>query len=405
MPDKKKLLWISDSPRLAYIGQSIVTREILNRLDQSLWDITVLGFGDDVVKNPVDVPYKVIPCGRSIMQDVPELTKKIQEVQPDIIFFSHDIFLFPIVDQIKKAMPNIKFVGYITVDGIPIFSGWRPAYYAYDLIIVPAEWAKRQLLAQWLDLDVEVVPYGIDHDVFRPPSGSREELKESIENSSQANPQNKQLLVKNKFIGVYYGANQTRKNLGAIYYGWKKFAADKEDVSFFLLTHSAMLSQYVGSYALGPFMDANGMEIVPNEIPQDWLVRFVGMSDVLLHPSSGEGFGMTILESMACGTVPIVCDYSAHTDFCNERTAYIVKWNPFVGQFNLMRAIADHDDIAAKLQQAYIDWKTGNIEQKRQACIQTSKKYTWDKTAAGISDHLMELLDRTEKRLVLKHIL
>jgi hypothetical protein len=40
---KYKLLWISDNPRIPYIGQSIVTREILNRFDQNQWAITVLG--------------------------------------------------------------------------------------------------------------------------------------------------------------------------------------------------------------------------------------------------------------------------------------------------------------------------------------------------------------------------
>ncbi len=405
MPEKHKLLWISDSPRLAYIGQSIVTREVLNRFDQNIWDITVLGFGDDKIKNPIDLPYKIISCGRTEMKDVQEVSKHIQSVKPEVVLVSHDIFMFPAVAQIKQAAPHIKFVGYITVDGVPIFSGWRPYYYAYDLIIVPTEWGKRQLLAQWLDLDVEVVPYGLDHDVFRPPTTSREELKASIEQGSQANPYNKRLMVTDKFVGIYYGANQTRKNLGAIYYGWKKFAQDKDDVRFFLLTHSAMLAQYVGSYSLGPFTDANGMEIIPNEVPQDWLVRFVGMSDVLLHPSSGEGFGMTMLEAMGCGTVPIVCDYSAHTDFCNDQTSYIVKWNPFVGQFNVIRAIADHDDVAAQLQRAYFDWKSGVIETKRRACIQMAKKYTWERTAEELSTQLLSLLESTEKRLVLKHIL
>jgi len=404
-PKKYKLLWISDSPRLHYIGQSVVGREILSLLDRDIWDIGVVGFGDDNIRDPLPFDFKIHNVSREDMGKLDVMWTVLENTKPDIVVMSHDIFIWPIVHQIKERFPNIKLVGYITVDGIPIFSGWKHLFYAYDLIITPTKWGRQELLNQWLDLDVQAIPYGVHHNVFKPPAVDRAEFKKTIDKQSKDSPYNRPFKVADKFVGIYYGANQTRKNLGAIYEGWKRFAVDKPDVTFFLITHSAILGNvYAGSYVLSSFMDARGMEIFPSEIPLHHLVRFLGMSDVLLHPTMAEGFGLSVLEAMACGTVPITTSFSGHTDFCNPETAYMLDWTPLIGKYNLMQAVASIDSVVSQLEHAYADWQSGAIEQKRLAAMAIASSYSWTRTASMMSKALKDVMERQEQRLVVKHI-
>ena len=48
-------------------------------------------------------------------------------------------------------------------------------------------------------------------------------------------------------------------------------------------------------------------------------------SDVLVQPYRGEGFGLPILESMACGTPVIVTNGGAALDFCNSENSFLLK--------------------------------------------------------------------------------
>jgi len=402
---KRRLVWISDSPRIPHIGQAIVSRNMLDSLSKN-WDVFVLGFGDANLKTPVGVPYPIQHIHRNDLHDAKKVIGHLLAAKAEIVVFSHDIWLWPTIAEVKAALPNVKFVGWVTIDGIPLFPGWRGLFYAYDLLISPTKWGQNEILNRWLDLDVSHIPYAIDHTIFHTPKQGKAEFKRLVQAASQTDSSSRRMDVEGKFVGMYVGANQNRKNLGAIYAGWKQFAKDRDDVEFFLLTHSAMLDMpHVGDYALSEFMDAEHLTIIPTEVPLDWLAKFMCISDVLLHPSSGEGFGLTTLEAMACGTVPLVCGYSGQTDFCTPETSYYLPWEPHIGPYNVVRAMAVHRGVAETLGTAHMEWHLGTIEAKRQRGIAMAAKYNWAMSAAMMNEKLTDLLLNKEERLVVRHIL
>ena len=48
------------------------------------------------------------------------------------------------------------------------------------------------------------------------------------------------------------------------------------------------------------------------------------MFNCLAYPSSGEGFGMCILEGMSCGVPSIATRATGHMDFCTDENSYLI---------------------------------------------------------------------------------
>ena len=66
--------------------------------------------------------------------------------------------------------------------------------------------------------------------------------------------------------------------------------------------------------------------------------------DVFTLPTRGEGFGLPILEAMACGVATVVTDYSAHTEWAGDGGILVppaaLAAEPLT---NIRRAIIDID--------------------------------------------------------------
>ena len=60
------------------------------------------------------------------------------------------------------------------------------------------------------------------------------------------------------------------------------------------------------------------------DLDDEQLARLYSACDVLVHPYRGEGFGLPILEAMACGLPAIVPRGGACLDFCTDRTSLFV---------------------------------------------------------------------------------
>jgi glycosyltransferase involved in cell wall biosynthesis len=121
------------------------------------------------------------------------------------------------------------------------------------------------------------------------------------------------------------------------------------------------------------------------------------MSDVFIMSSLGESPGLPLLESMACGVVPVVTDYSGPTDFCvNNVNAFTMQGVDFWPQmWNVKRKIVDPKTVASTLELAYTAWKEDKPKFHRmsQAAVASSRQYDWDTTAFKMKKSLEKLFD------------
>lgn len=399
---KPKLLWISDSPDLEFIGQSIVTRNCLNGLKE-FYDVTVLGFGAGEVPNPVPCPYPIIPCTRVDLLDPKKTVELISKANPDVVLFSHDPWLWPTVGIVKAHLPKIKYIGYLTVDGEPAYYAWRPFLTPYDKIICPCNFSKRTLEERWVDLWIDVVPYGIDHKTFHYPAQGKEALKQQL-HQAYAQQYGNWLNLTNKFVGIFAGANQDRKNLGLMIEGWTAFEKGKEyDVVLMCFVHSASLKEEAGSYDLAVFLQqSKTMKIINQPVPTEVIGQFMAASDVLVHMSAGEGFGLTAFEAAACGTVPVILNYAALSDHFNNGNAYPVPHILHVGGHHVHRALSSADNLKYELEKAFADRQ--ELQQKSVNAVGLAQQFTWERTISMLKAQIDEVLSYDHDCLYVKRV-
>lgn len=90
-------------------------------------------------------------------------------------------------------------------------------------------------------------------------------------------------------------------------------------------------------------------------IDQGTLAQLYTAADVLLSCSLGEGFGLPVAESMACGTPAIVTDFSAQPEIVGD-TGWKVPWEPFWDRDQIADfAIPSVSAILDSLEEAYAE--------------------------------------------------
>lgn len=106
--------------------------------------------------------------------------------------------------------------------------------------------------------------------------------------------------------------------------------------------------------------------------------------DINVSASSGEGFGLPTLESMACGIPNIGPNCSSFTELIgddvneNNNRGWLVNvesWQMI--QDGSIRALVSESDLALKMKMAYVEKEKMKVFSKN--CIDWTKNYTWEK--------------------------
>jgi glycosyltransferase involved in cell wall biosynthesis len=214
-------------------------------------------------------------------------------------------------------------------------------------VIVPSRFVKEELL-NVLDIDgerIDIVPLGCDSTIFKPQGN---EMRQVFL---------KDYAIKGPFI-LFVGSLFPYKNVNTLL---RAFLDIKDRIPHQLII--------IGRKDLSPeplyedervrYLDYVGLEDI---------VRFYSFADLLIHPSLREGFGMTILEAMACGT-PVL---SSNRGSLPE----------VVGEAGIL---FDPEDSKAL---AELILKVLNNERLRKEMIEKGlehvKRFSWQKTAEGI---------------------
>lgn len=177
-----------------------------------------------------------------------------------------------------------------------------------------------------------------------------------------------QLNLPDRFL-LHVGANNPRKNLLALLQ-----ALDHTTAADFPQLLLAGASPGAGLHETGRrlLLSLTGKQRVRNlgYISADQLGDLYRSATALVFPSIYEGFGLPILEAMACGC-PVVCSRSCGAlSFLPPDMAEIVN-NP-----------ADSDELLGAIRQVLTARESGDLRPRITAAQSESMKFTWAKAAA-----------------------
>jgi glycosyltransferase involved in cell wall biosynthesis len=238
------------------------------------------------------------------------------------------------------------------VKGTFFRSATRTALRRASRVIVPSK-ATRDELIRVLDADpttIDVAYHGVDTELFHPPS----------------QPERDRVTARLGLHGQPYiaflGTLEPRKNVPALIRGFARAVAGQRDAPALVLAGQPGWDTQV----------ERALDAVPHRLrviragylPFGTLAGFLGGAELVAYPSLGEGFGLPVLEAMACGACVLTTRRLSLPEVGGDAVAYCG-----VGA----------GDVAAGLAELLAD--PGRRAELATAAQQRAKEFSWATTA------------------------
>ncbi|HEY7262570.1 MAG TPA: glycosyltransferase family 1 protein [Trebonia sp.] len=237
-----------------------------------------------------------------------------QQVDADVIHMPH--YSMPL----RPGRPTVVTVHDVTfftepelhtaVSGMFFKSAIRTATRRATRILVPSK-ATRDELVRVLDVDpvkIDVAYHGVDHRLFHRPE------------PRQVSHVTARLGLHGKPYIAFLGSMDPRKNVAALITGWAGAVADLPDPPALVLAGGGGWSEDVDAAvaAIPPHLRL----CRPGYLPFGELPGFLGGALVVAFPSHGEGFGLPVLEAMACGAAVLTTHRTSLPEVGGDAVAY-----------------------------------------------------------------------------------
>jgi glycosyltransferase involved in cell wall biosynthesis len=191
------------------------------------------------------------------------------------------------------------------------FRGWtRVALNRASLCVVPSEASAHELVrvARANPNAMEVVRHGVDVERFHPPTPDEVTAARATIG-----------LPKTPYV-AFLGALEPRKNVPALIRGFARACEGRQDPPALVLAGQPGWDGQV----------ERALEALPHRLrviragylPFDQLAGFLGGAELVAYPSLGEGFGLPVLEAMACGACVLTTSRLSLPEVGGDAVAY-----------------------------------------------------------------------------------
>jgi len=266
----------------------------------------------------------------------------------------------------------------LEVTGIP--RDWVRRCNAMDEIFVPSEFNRQTFADSGVRKPITVIPLGIDPTLFCPNGPSHR-----IEGYFT-------------FLSVFeWGERKAPEVLLQAFI--QEFSAS-ERVMLLLKVHNhdpgVNVTEQVKAMDLRD--DAAPVIFLFNQpLSETQMPVLYRSADCFVLPTRGEGWGMPILEAMACGLPVIATDWSAQAEFMNASNAYPLRARrlipaeakcPYYTGFKW--ADPDIEHLRHLMRYAY-EHRQEAQEKGKEASLEVRSRWTWRHTAEKITVRLLEI--------------
>jgi glycosyltransferase involved in cell wall biosynthesis len=319
------------------------------------------------------------PPQRLVWEQI-DLPRVIYSRKPDIMHSPH--YTMPLANARRHGTKQVVTLHDATFFSDPqlhravkarFFTGWtRFSCRRADALLVPSQATKDELV-RVVHADaarVRVIPHGVDTRRFRRPS--REEVREVRTWLG--------LPAETPFI-AFLGTLEPRKNVPGLIRAYRACCSSFPEPPTLVLAGSAGWDSEI-DVALAE-LPAHLRVIRPGFVPDTLLPGLLGGAEIVAYPSFGEGFGLPVLEAMACGATVLTTDRLSLPEVGGDSVAYAKS--------------PDAQDVAAALSLLLADPATR--EALGTAAATRAATFGWMQTALGHRD-VYESLMRPAKNSV-----
>jgi glycosyltransferase involved in cell wall biosynthesis len=288
---------------------------------------------------------------------------------------------YPWWDEKQKRLAR-DFVDWVPAGGLPSSRYVRPEQKVKemelaDLVLVACSFVEKTIREFLPDKNIAIAPYGVDagfwapggaqhgawsreHGAQRPEAGDR-----SAEDSLLVTSDSRRATPPLRFI--YAGGCSIRKGIPVLLEAWEKAQLREAELTL------------VGSWQLA----VDRLKQLPRG------VRFIGpvgpeklrelyrQSHVFVFPSFFEGFGLVILEAMACGLPVIASDRSAGPDVLDASCGCVVTAGDVEQLIETFRWFGVNRD---------------KLPAMKRAARAKAEGFTWEQYRAAVSEAVTSLV-------------
>ena len=202
----------------------------------------------------------------------------------------------------KQNSPFKRNIGFTMLETDKTSPTWAQKCNTMDAIIVPSNFCLSSFMQSNITVPIRVVPFGIDFDKYTPVGDTL--LKNvptkynflSIGQWLQQGDRKNMLGVLRTFLNVFKG----NKDVGLILKTYHESAGTRDKISIALSIESVIRESGILQDKIPQ------VYLIHGAVSEDSLVKLYRNADAFLLPSTGEAWGMPLLEAAVCAGVASV---------------------------------------------------------------------------------------------------
>ena len=358
-----RILWCSNSPwsPTGYGNQTWLMCRMLPKLGHQL--AVAANYG--LQGSRLDIGgVKIYPVGRDkFSNDV--IGAYADDFQADVVVSLYDAWT---LNFARKDSWHHKWIAWAPVDTIEASA---PIVESLKIAARAVAYSKHGLQAmQNAGIDAAYIPHGVNTKAFAP--GDKAEARKLLN------------LPEDCFLVGMIAANTgypSRKSIPEVIMAFSQVYRENDKALLYLHmipdeTHGGVNVQTIAK-SVG--LEIGKQIIVANQFdyllgyPEPAMVQVYRAMDVLANPSTGEGFGIPIMEAMACGT-PVIGTACTSMPELIGCTGWLVNGEPFWEAQGAWR-IAPHVDEIGAAMLAAMEQSPKDANWRSQLCRKRALKY------------------------------
>ncbi len=303
-------------------------------VDEVVQRLPGLGIETHVAAQPRDVDRYAASVGRAWVHVAPAwaapaatrlaweqsgLPRLVWRVQPDVVHSPH--YTLPLLTNLRGRCRQVVTLHDATFFSDPdlhtatkamFFRRWTAiSARRADALVVPSR-ATLDEVVRHTGVDparISVIPHGVDHDRFRPAETSEvSEIRHWLG-----------LPADTQYV-AFLGTLEPRKNVPALIRAFVAACRERERPPVLVLAGGKGWDK-----AIGPELarvPASLRVMTPGFVPDPLVPALLAGAEVVAYPAFGEGFGLPVLEAMACGAAVLTTRRLSLPEVGGDAVAY-----------------------------------------------------------------------------------